>query len=345
MRKYLLLLFCGLSSIGSAATYYVSTSGNDSNPGTISQPFGSLQKAINVARPSDIVYIRGGIYYPTVSIDWNPEEEKGVDGTPTAPIKYENYPGEKPVFDFIRCMPVGNYNSGFYLNSADYIQIKGVTVRNVKQTRDYVECLGLYAYACSNLRCENVTVHDIDGNAFRFFGNWRYPGYPPYENPDHANFPGDSTFFINCDAYNCCDSLPRTSQGNPFLGGAADGWKTHNEPGSFIFFEGCRVWNCSDDGFDPSGDVYVEFRNCWSFENGLLDGDGNGYKTGAVYNSTPVSRVLTNCVAANNRAVGFMLLTELMQDSTIIYLMVINLVFPSQIMPLIQIHWLYIRII
>jgi uncharacterized repeat protein (TIGR02059 family) len=308
MKKYLTLILLIISTVLSANTYYVSTTGSDNNPGTMSLPFAGLQKAISVARPGDIVYVRGGTYYPRISIDWIPAEGKGFDGTPAAPIKYLNYPGEKPIFDFINCPPVGNYNTGFYLYAADYIQIKGLTIRNVKQTRNYVECLGLYAYGCTNLRCENVSVYNVDGNAFRFFGGWRYPGTPPYEFPEHATFPGDSTFFINCDAFNCCDSLPRTSQGDPFLGGAADGWKTHNEEGSYILFEGCRAWNCSDDGFDPSGEVYVEIKNCWSFENGILDGDGNGYKTGAVYDSQPMLRKITNSIAANNRAVGFMLL-------------------------------------
>src|SRR5690606_16268589 len=206
MKKLVALIPLIIGTLLSANTYYVSTTGSDSNPGTMSQPFGGLQKAISVARPGDIVYVRGGIYYPTLSIDWIPGEGKGYDGTPTAPIKYMNYPGEKPIFDFINCPPVGNYNSGFYLDAADYIQIKGLTIRNVKQTRDYVEVLGFYAYNCTNLRCENVSVYNVDGNAFRFFGGWRYPGTPPYEFPEHATFPGDSTFFINCDAYNCCDS-------------------------------------------------------------------------------------------------------------------------------------------
>jgi uncharacterized protein YjdB len=300
-----LLLFSSI--IGNAATYYVSTSGSDSNTGTYDKPWATLQKAVDMAKAGDVVYIRGGIYYPAKSVNWIPNEAIGKDGTPSAPIRFLNYQNESPVFDFINCPPEGNYNSGFYLNTADYIHLKGMTIKNVKQTRNYVECIGLYAYDCTNLRFENVTVCDIDGNAFRFFGAWRYPGTQPYLYPEHANYPADSTFFINCDAYNCADSLPRT-ENTLHIGGAADGYKTHNEAGSYILFEGCRAWKCSDDGFDPSGEVRVELKNCWSFENGFLDGDGAGFKTGGLYNSTPVLRIVTNCIAALNSSYGFILL-------------------------------------
>ena len=46
--------------------YYVSTTGSDSNPGTISQPFATIQKAADVATYGDTVYIRGGVYRETV---------------------------------------------------------------------------------------------------------------------------------------------------------------------------------------------------------------------------------------------------------------------------------------
>jgi hypothetical protein len=287
--------------------YYVSTSGNDANPGTFEEPWASLQKAISVAEAGDIIYIRGGTYFEEESIDWIPADNTGHDGTPDASIHFLNYPGERPVFDFINSNPSGNYSSGFYLNTADYIHLRGMTVRNVKQKRNYVECLGIYAYDCTNLKFENMTVNNVDGNAFRFFGAWRYPGTEPYMYPEHADYPADSTFFINCDAYDCCDRLPR-NESNPPLGGAADGFKTTNEPGAYILFEGCRAWNCSDDGFDPSGTHTIVINHCWSFENGLLDGDGVGYKTGGVYNSDPVLRLVTNCVAAFNRSFGFFLL-------------------------------------
>ena len=45
-----------------AAEYYVATTGNDSNAGTMAAPFATLQKAINTAAGGDTVWIRGGTY-------------------------------------------------------------------------------------------------------------------------------------------------------------------------------------------------------------------------------------------------------------------------------------------
>jgi Concanavalin A-like lectin/glucanases superfamily/Right handed beta helix region len=46
----------------SAATYYVATNGNDSNPGTSAAPFQTLQKAANTAVAGDTVIVQNGTY-------------------------------------------------------------------------------------------------------------------------------------------------------------------------------------------------------------------------------------------------------------------------------------------
>ncbi|MEC2989517.1 DUF5123 domain-containing protein, partial [Bacillus cereus] len=46
----------------SVTNYYVSPTGNDLNPGTLDQPFATIQKAANVATEGSTIYIRGGVY-------------------------------------------------------------------------------------------------------------------------------------------------------------------------------------------------------------------------------------------------------------------------------------------
>ena len=43
-------------------TYYVSTDGDDNNPGTQLQPFRTVQTGINTAEEGDTVYIKSGTY-------------------------------------------------------------------------------------------------------------------------------------------------------------------------------------------------------------------------------------------------------------------------------------------
>lgn len=51
-----------LPAVGLATTYYVSPSGNDSDPGTETRPFKTFQKGINTAQNGDTLFIRSGRY-------------------------------------------------------------------------------------------------------------------------------------------------------------------------------------------------------------------------------------------------------------------------------------------
>ena len=56
------MVFLCLSVAVNATTYYVATNGNDSNPGTITQPWATWNYGFNHISPGDILYIRGGTY-------------------------------------------------------------------------------------------------------------------------------------------------------------------------------------------------------------------------------------------------------------------------------------------
>ncbi len=74
-----------------AATYYVSTQGSDSNPGTQSQPWRNINYAAGKVQPGDTVLVRGGVYHEMVT--------SRVNGTSSARITFKAYPGETPVID------------------------------------------------------------------------------------------------------------------------------------------------------------------------------------------------------------------------------------------------------
>src|SRR5437867_9262626 len=53
-----------------ATTYYVGTTGNDSNNGTsLNTPFRTIGKAASVVNPGDVVNVRGGTYGEAVNIN------------------------------------------------------------------------------------------------------------------------------------------------------------------------------------------------------------------------------------------------------------------------------------
>jgi parallel beta-helix repeat protein len=90
-RAPLIVILAGASlQTAVATTYYVATNGSDYNNGkSTAAPFRTIQHAANGLHPGDIVLIRNGTYREDV------EATKG--GTASAPVTFQNYPGEHPV--------------------------------------------------------------------------------------------------------------------------------------------------------------------------------------------------------------------------------------------------------
>jgi len=102
-----------------ANNYYVSTSGNDSNPGTLAQPFRTIQEGVNKLVAGDTLYIRGGTYTEAVNIT--------TSGSSSAPITISAYSGETPLL---------NGGSSIALLSrggTNYWTIQGLTIQSTNR--------------------------------------------------------------------------------------------------------------------------------------------------------------------------------------------------------------------
>ena len=332
MKKHLMLVLLATSSIVYGKTYYVATNGKDSNNGTsLSTPFATWQRGINAAYPGDTVYVRGGIYFlagnnPFVEI--NPQAwptPKGRSGTKAKPICFWAYPpdyesGNIPILDCSKAYETYGTNfSCFGLNAVEYWHIKGITVRNAFQRGNANRRpQGFGATLSANLKFENCTAHNISARGFYYeSGAWN-----TWDGPN-ALWSSDTTYFINCDAYDIRDSVNCSS---------GDGWKCGNYYGGVLIFDGCRAWDYSDDGFDPGGAGKRIIRNCWAMSgnkySSLCSGniEGNGFKTGAIGNDQVghypqgYSFVeVTNCIAANCIGFGFYNNLELGRDNNARY--------------------------
>lgn len=112
IKKKLLSVLLGICILGASnlhaapaaaaiqATYYVSPTGSDSNPGTLAQPFATIAKArdvvrtINASMTGDIyVYLRGGTYTLSQTLAFN-DSDSGTNGHN---VIYQNYAGETPI--------------------------------------------------------------------------------------------------------------------------------------------------------------------------------------------------------------------------------------------------------
>lgn len=276
------------------ADYYVATNGNDTWPGTISQPFKSIEHACAVAVAGDLIYVRGGTYYPlTLNVDLCMNLTNVNDGTEANPIRIYNYPGETPIINLSTTIGDGNSYAGFKF-TGDWWHWKGFSVTGMPNIAVSAVSQSFWFNNCNNTIIENCNVYDNYSMGFVLGGQ---------------GLSGHNNRIINCDFYRNHDSNT-TSDPN----GNADGLHiTIADSTAINYVEGCRFWENSDDGFDSfntPGTVYL--TNCWSYRNGYVvgtntrAGDGNGYKFGqTLYHSQLTKRVVKNCIASGNYGHGF----------------------------------------
>lgn len=124
-----------------AATYYVATTGSDGANGAIATPFRTLTKAAGVARPGDVVNVRGGVYLQTAQIS--------AQGTAAARILIRSNPGETAIFDGTG---TGRNANVITLSRASYVDLSGFEVRNAGQ-------IGICSWGSNNVRITNNDVH------------------------------------------------------------------------------------------------------------------------------------------------------------------------------------------
>ncbi|MDL5501603.1 MAG: hypothetical protein QSU88_00135, partial [Candidatus Methanoperedens sp.] len=104
-----------------SSQYYVSQTGSDSNSGTLTSPWKTIQKAANILVAGDIVYVRGGTYRERV-IAKN-------SGTNTNYITFVAYPGEIPVIDGTG-LSFTYYDGLFETGGKSYINVDGFSFTN-----------------------------------------------------------------------------------------------------------------------------------------------------------------------------------------------------------------------
>ncbi|MBM0105004.1 carbohydrate-binding protein [Steroidobacter sp. S1-65] len=280
---------CGTA--GTDGDYYVAPGGSNSNPGTIDRPFASLQKAIDVAQPGDLVYVRGGVYnitnpaIPSAGINfWKSGSSDGNR------IRYFAYPGERPVLDFsnLRIQPDPEYTFGV-LVSGSYLHLKGFEIRNVPMNTRSNTGVRVGGDAYRNI-FELLDIHHIQGTGMFI----------------HTTRGGH--LILNSDSHDNYD--PRSHQGD---GQNGDGFGVHYQTaGDVTVFRGCRAWWNSDDGWDfISQEVPVIVENSWAMGSGYInsgtaraqDGNGAGFKIGS--SKTGIRHVVRNNLAWGNRSQGF----------------------------------------
>ncbi len=170
----LLLLFVVFTVGYGQNSFYVSTSGNDANPGTELLPWKTFQKAFDAATPGSTVYIRGGVYNEKTTVNVSGTAEGGF-------ITFRNYGSDTAILDgtgktgdqliliedksylrFIGFELRNNLNqtfgSGIWVKgSGKYIELRQNKIHDMRRTGTG-DCMAISVYGTALLPLSNIVI-------------------------------------------------------------------------------------------------------------------------------------------------------------------------------------------
>jgi hypothetical protein len=152
MRKSILpLVLSAMSSFGAfAGNFYVSPSGSDSNPGTFSQPWKTIQFGIDHVGPGDYLFVGDGIYNEKIAFH--------ASGTPMDYISVWAS-GTGAILDGTG---ISSASAMIAIESQSYIWVRGLEIRNNIMN----DAQGILVDGnCQGIRLQENTIHDIHFSA------------------------------------------------------------------------------------------------------------------------------------------------------------------------------------
>ena len=151
-----MLLVCVTGAFGQPnSSFYVSTTGDDSNPGTQTAPWRTVQHAADTVRAGGTVNVRGGVYEELVSIKASGNATDGY-------ITFRSYPGETAVLEAEHFTPSGR-SGVLTINNKSYVRIEGFEIRNYRTAEHRLAPLGINVIgAGSHIELLKNNVHHIE---------------------------------------------------------------------------------------------------------------------------------------------------------------------------------------
>ncbi len=263
----LLLLISGV--LRAQTTIYVSPSGSDTNPGTVSQPLQTISKAMSVAAAGTTIYLRGGVYNISSTLG------AAVSGSAGNSINLWAYPGEKPVLDFSG-ESYSASSRGIEIKR-NYWYIKGLDIRNAGDNGIFISGSNNIVENCSVSYCKDTGIQISSGGSNNYIHNC-----DAFDNNDPA------TQGQNADGI---DVKLAAGPGNVLRGcrvfdNADDGYDCYGTANKVVF-DSCWAFH---NGY-----------NLWNIQG--FTGNGNGFKLGG--DDSIGTHIVTNCVSFDNVVKGF----------------------------------------
>lgn len=266
LRKLALVLaaFAALPLFAqSGSNFYVSKSGSDSNPGSYSAPWLTIQHAANSVTAGATVYVESGVYNESVNFP--------NSGTASHPITFSSYPGQTATLDGTGRAVNGRQGLINIVNRS-YLIVDGFEIRNYSTSSASQSPTGIWITGSgTGVQILNNIVHNITttsekkGNAFGIsvYGTSSTPiaglvirGNQVYGlktgNSESVNVDGNVTYFTISD---------NIIHDNDNIGIDAIGFEKVGPPGfdqaKYGEVSGNIVYNISSYGNPAYGDQYA----------------------------------------------------------------------------------------
>jgi Right handed beta helix region len=156
LSAFFLLLICISTAFGQTnSTFYVATTGDDSNPGTLAAPWRTIQHAADTVRAGSTVYVRGGIYEELVSVKASGNASDGF-------ITFRSYPDETAILDASH-LTLSARTAILTIQNKSYIKIVGFEIRNFRTAEHKLVPLGISVIGSgSHIELLKNNVHHIE---------------------------------------------------------------------------------------------------------------------------------------------------------------------------------------
>lgn len=247
-------------------TYYLDPNGSDSNAGSQSSPWYSLDHAGSRVSSGDTIVVNDGTY------DYTSAQHCSANGTSSNPITLKAASGAAPTISF-----GGSTSGGYGSDSEGGLWVDG-TNWNISglEVQDSPYHGIVLPSGSDSVTVTDCAVHTNHLCGIKVFGS--------------ANHTFDS-----CRIY---DNYGSTSSG-----GDSDGLSLSGSNVTNITIRDCVAYYNGDDGIDLWAGNGTVVKRTLSYNNGRDGGDGNGFKMGG--DSASGDNTVERCAAWQNRSNGF----------------------------------------
>jgi hypothetical protein len=164
-KLFLVWVFASASLFAQAgSSFYVAKNGSDTNSGSFTAPWLTIQHAANSVTAGATVYVESGVYNESVNFP--------ASGTASNHITFTNYSGESPVIDGTGLAVSGTQGLINIVNQS-YITVNGFEIRNYTTSNATLTPAGIWITGSgTGVQLLNNIVHNItttsekNGNAF-----------------------------------------------------------------------------------------------------------------------------------------------------------------------------------